>query len=64
MRTLSLVVAFLCSLQITAQSTVSNLSEMFYPDRSAYLIKKLTFFVMFCVFKRHIRKESTRKHCL
>lgn len=40
MRTLSLVVAFLCSLQITAQSTVSNLSEMFYPDRNAYLIEK------------------------
>ena len=40
MRTLSLVVAFLCSLQITAQSTVSNLSEMYYPDRNAYLIEK------------------------
>ena len=40
MRTLSLVVAFLCSLQIAAQSTVSNLSEMYYPDRNAYLIEK------------------------
>ena len=35
-----MVVAFLCSLQITAQSTVSNLSEMYYPDRNAYLIEK------------------------
>lgn len=40
MRTLSLIVALLCSLQITAQSNVCNLSKMYEPDRNAYLITK------------------------
>ena len=46
MRTLSLVVALLCSLQITAQSNVCNLSKMYEPDRNAYLIKKAKEVVM------------------
>ena len=40
MRTLSLVVALLCSLQITAQSNVCNLRKMSESDRNAYLITK------------------------
>ena len=46
MRTLSLIVALLCSLQITAQSNVCNLSKMYEPDRNAYLIKKAKEVVM------------------
>ena len=46
MRTLSLIVALLCSLQITAQSNVCNLSKMYEPDRNTYLIKKAKEVVM------------------
>ena len=40
MRTLSLVVALLCSLQITAQPNVCNLRKMSESDRNAFLITK------------------------
>ena len=40
MRTLSLIVALLCSLQITAQSNVCNLRKMSESDRNAFLITK------------------------
>lgn len=40
MKPLLLFFALMCSLQITAQSTICNLSKMCEPDRKAYLIKK------------------------
>lgn len=46
MKTLSFVIAMLCSSQISAQSNVCNLSRMSESDRNTYLIKKAEEVVM------------------